>query len=139
MGLMFIIDFLPHGHQTSHVPQFIKPHSSHRPFASSCGTNYLSSISSSMQTTNHPLITFLILTYHTPPIRAPYQPPTLHVNEGSQLYTFPNPFHHAQLRQFSLLTLLVPTNDFDHTPQPTPISSTCLQPPLKVSYLTCGR
>jgi hypothetical protein len=90
-----------------------------------------------MQTTNYPQITPLILTNHTPPTNTPYQPPTLHVNEGSQPYTFPNPFDHAQLGQFPLPTLLVPTNDLDHTPQPTPISSIRPQPPPKISCSTC--
>jgi hypothetical protein len=70
-----------------------------------------------MQTTNYPQITPLILTNHTPPTNTPYQPPTLHVNEGSQPYTFPNPFDHAQLGQFPLplywslqMTLIIPFN-----------------------------
>jgi hypothetical protein len=92
-----------------------------------------------MQTTNHPLITPLILTNHTPPISAPYQPATLHVNERSQFYTFPNPFDHAQLGHFPPPILLVLTNGFDHNPQSPPIFSTRLQPPLKVSCPTCER
>jgi hypothetical protein len=115
---------------------FIKPHSSHPPFASSRDTTSLSSTSSPMQTTNHPVVTLLILTNHTPPTSAPYQPLTLHVNERSQFYTFPNPFDHPQLGHFPLPILLVPTIGLDHTPQPTPISSTRLQPPLKVSCPT---
>jgi hypothetical protein len=75
-----------------------------------------------MQTTNHPLVTPLILTNHTLPTSAPYQPPTLHVNEGSQPYIFPNPIDHAQLKYFPPPTLLVHTIGHDHTPQPTPIS-----------------
>jgi hypothetical protein len=103
MGLVFIINLLPHGHQTSHVPNSshsIEPHSSHCPFALSCTTADLSSILSSMQTTNHPLITLPIPTNHTPPTSSPYHPPTFHVNVGSQPYTFPNPLHHAQLGHF---------------------------------------
>ncbi len=70
---MFIVDLLPHGHQMSHVPNsshLIEPHNSHRPFASSCITTNLFSTSSQIQTTNHPLITLLILTNHTPPTSA---------------------------------------------------------------------
>jgi hypothetical protein len=68
-----------------------------------------------MQTTNHPLVTLLILTNHTPPIHSPYQPPTLHVNVGSQPYIFPNPLNHAQLGHFPPPTLLIPTIGYDHT------------------------
>jgi hypothetical protein len=114
----------------------IELRSSHHSFVSSCGTIDLSSTSSPMQTTNCPLVTPLILTNHTPPTSAPYQPLTLHVNERSQFYTFPNPFDHPQLGHFPLPILLVPTIGLDHTPQPTPISSTRLQPPLKVSCPT---
>jgi len=78
-----------------------------------------------MQATNHPLVTLPILTNHTLHIIAPYQPPTLPMNEGSQPYTFPNPIDHAQLGHFSPPTFLVPIVGIDHTPQPTPISSTC--------------
>ncbi len=98
VGHVFIINLLPHGHQMSHVPNsshLIKPHNFHRPFASFCTTTNLFSTSSQIQTTNHALITLLILTNHTPTINAPYQPLTLHVNEASQPYTFPNPFDHA--------------------------------------------
>jgi hypothetical protein len=118
--------------------RLIKPRNSHRPFASSYDTTNLSSTSSPMQTTNHPLVTPLILTNHTPPTSPPYQPPTLHVNEGSQPYTFPNFLDHAQLKHFPLPTLLVLTTGLDHTPQPTPISSTRPQPPPKVSCPTYG-
>jgi hypothetical protein len=117
---------------------FMKPHSCHHLFASSCGTIDLSSTSSPMQTTNHPQITLLILTNHIPPISAPYQPLIFHVNEGSQLYIFPNPFDHAQLRQFPPPTLLVPIDNHDHTPQPTPISSRHLQPAPKILCPICG-
>jgi hypothetical protein len=57
---------------------------------------------------------------------------------GPKPYTFPNSFNHAQLEHFPPPTLLVPTVGLDHTPQPTPISSTCLQPPPKVLCPTCG-
>ncbi len=117
----------------------IKPHSSHRPFTSSCATTNLSSILSPMQTINHPLITFLIPTNHIPPTSFPYHPPTLHVNVGSQPYTFPNPFTRAQLGHFSPPTLLVLTVDHDHTPQPILISSTCPQLSLKVLCPTSRR
>jgi len=113
--------------------------SSHRPFISSCGTIDLSSSSSPMQTTNHLLITPLILTNHTPPTSAPYQPPTFHVNERSQPFIFPNPLDHAQLGHFPLPTLLVPIISFDHTPQPTPIFSTHPQPLFKISCPNYGR
>jgi hypothetical protein len=77
-----------------------------------------------MQTTNHPLITLPILTNHTPPTSAPYQPLTLHVNVGSQPYIFLNPFNHMLLGHFPLPSLLVLIVGHDYTPQPTPISST---------------
>jgi len=118
---------------------FIELHSFHHPFISSCGTTNLSSTSSPMQTTSHPLVTFLILTNHTPLTSASYQPSTFHVNEGSLPYTFPNPFNHAQLGHFPFPTLLVLIVGHDHSLQPTPISSTCLQLPLKVLCPTCGR
>jgi hypothetical protein len=100
--------------------RFIELDSSHHPFASSCATTNLSSTSSPMQTTNHPLITFLILTNHTPPICSPYQPPILHVNMGSQPYIFPNPLDHVQLRHFPPPTLLIPTIGYGHTPNLPP-------------------
>jgi hypothetical protein len=116
---------------------FIEPHSSHRQFASSCATTNLSSTPSPTQTTNHPLVTLTILTNHTPPINSPYHPPTLHVNMGYQPYIFLNPFDHTHLGHFSPPILLVHIIGHDYTPQPTPISSTCLQPPLKVLYPSC--
>jgi hypothetical protein len=116
----------------------IEPYNFHRPFASSCASTNLSSTSSPTQTTNHPIITLPIITNHTPPSSSPYQPLTFHVNVGSQPCTFPNPFNHAQLRHFSPPFLLVPIVGHDHTPQPTPISLTCLQPPSKVLCPTCG-
>jgi hypothetical protein len=125
----------PMSPNSSHL---IEPCSSHHPFSSSCTTTNLPSTSSPMQITNHPLITLLILTNHTPPTSAPYQPPTFHVNERSQLY-FPNPFNHAQLKHFPPPILLVPTIGHVHSPQPTPIFSTCLQPPLEVLCPTCER
>ncbi len=137
---MFIVD-LPHGHQMSHAPNsscFIEPCSSHCPFASSWGATNLSSTSCPMQTTNHPLVTLLILTNHTPLTSAPYQPPTFHVNVGSPFYIFPNPFNHAQLEHFPLPILLVLIVGLDHTPQPTSISSIEPQPPPKVLCPTCG-
>jgi hypothetical protein len=85
-----------------------------------------------------PIVTPLILTNHTLPTSAPYKPPTLHVNERFQPYIFPNPLDHAQLRHFSPPILLVPTIGLDHTPQPTLISSTCLQPPPKILCPTHG-
>ncbi len=128
---MFIVNFLPHGHQTSHVPnssRLIELHYSHCPFTSSCAIIDLSSISSPMQITNHPLVALSILIYHTPPTSSPYYPLTFHVNVGSQPYIFLNPFNHAHLRHFPFLTLLVLIVGCDRTPQPTPISSICLQP-----------
>jgi hypothetical protein len=121
-----------------HSSSLIEFHSSHHPFVSSCNTTDLSSTSSPMQTTNHPLITPSILTNHIPPTNGPHQPPTFHVNEGSQLYTLSNPLNHAQLGHFPPPTLLVATISLDHTPQPTPISSTHLQPPLEILCPTCG-
>ncbi len=97
----------------------IELRSSHPPFISSCATTNLSSTSSPMQTINHPLVNPPILTNHTPPTSSPYQPPTLHVNVGSQPYTFPNPFDHAQFKHFSFPILLVPIVSHDHTSQPT--------------------
>ncbi len=111
----------PMSTNSSHL---MKPCSSHRPFTLSCATTNLSSTSYSMQTTNHPLVTPLVITNYTPRTNVPYRPPTFHVNEGSKLYTIPNPFNHAQLRHFPPPILLVPTISHDHTPQPTPISST---------------
>jgi hypothetical protein len=58
---------------------------------------------------------------------------------GSQLYTFLNPFDHAHLGHFSPPTLLVFIGGHDHTPQPTPIFSTCLQLPHKVLCPNYGR
>ncbi len=118
--------------------RFIKPHNSHCPFALSCATTDLSSTSSPTQTINNPLITFPILTNHTPPTNSFYEPPGLHVNVGSQFYIFPNPLEHAQLGHFSPPILLVPTIGHDHTPQPTLISSTHLQLPPKVLCPTYG-
>jgi hypothetical protein len=115
-----------------------KPHNSHCPFTSSCNTTDLSFTSSPMQTTNRPLITPLILTNHTPPTSAFYHLLNLHVNEGSQLYTFLNSLDHAQLKHFPVPTLLVLRVGHDHTPQPTPISSTCPQPPPKILCPTHG-
>ncbi len=56
----------------------------------------------------------------------------------SQLYTFLNPFNHAQLGHLPPPTLLVPLVGHDHTPQPTLISSTCLQLPPKLLCPTYG-
>jgi hypothetical protein len=95
---------------------FIEPHSSHRPFISSCAPTNLSSTLSPMQNRNHSLFTPPIPTNHTPPTNSPYQPQAFHVNVGSQPYTFPNPFNHVQLGHFSPPTLLVPTIGHDHTP-----------------------
>jgi len=114
-----------------------EPHSSNRPFASSCAIINLKTLSP-MQTTNHPVVTFSIPTNHTPPTSSPYQPPTFHVNVGFQLYTFPNPFDRAYLGHFSLPILLVLIVGHDHTRQPIPISSTCPHPPLKVLCFICG-
>jgi hypothetical protein len=111
---------------------FIEPYNSHCPFTSSCATVNILSTSSPTQAINHPLVTLSILINHTPPTNSPYQAPTLHVNVGSQPYTFPNPFDHTQLGHFPLPTLLVPIVGHDHTPQPTPISSTHPQLPPKV-------
>jgi len=136
--LVFIVDLLLHGHKTSHVPQLIKSHRTlyfPSPICFIMRHTNLSSTSSPMQTINHPLVTPPILTNHTPPFSSPYHSLTLCVNVGSQLYIFPNPFDHAQLRHFSLPTILVPTYDHDHTP----LSSTSFQPPPKVLCPTCGR
>jgi hypothetical protein len=124
----------PMSPNSSHL---IEPCSSHRPFTSSCTTTNLSSTSSPMQTTNHPLVTPPILTNHTPPTSSPYQPLTLHVNIGSQPYIFPNPFDHTQLGHFPPPILLVPTVGHDHTSQPIPIFSTCFQPPPQILCPTC--
>jgi hypothetical protein len=67
---------------------FIEPHNFDHPFTSSCTTTNLSSTSSPMRTTNHTLITSLILTNHTPPTSP--QPfcecgvPTLHFPKPPQ-------------------------------------------------------
>jgi len=100
---VFIVDLLLHGHKTSHVPQLIRSHRTlyfPSPIWFIMRHTNLSSTSSPMQTINHPLVTPLILTNHTPPFSSPYQSLALHVNVGSQLYTFPNPFDHAQLKHF---------------------------------------
>jgi hypothetical protein len=110
---------------------FIEPHNYYYPFSLSCTTD-LSSTLSPTQTTNHPLVTLLILIIHTPPTSSPYQPLTFHVNVGSQPHTFPNPFDHAQLRHFSSPTILVLTIGHDHTP-----ISTRPQLPPKVLCPTC--
>jgi hypothetical protein len=99
---------------------FIEPCSYHHPFTSPYATIDLSSTSSPTQITNHPLVTPPILTNHITPTNSPYQAPTLHVNVGSQPYTFPNPLDHAQLRHFPPPILLVPIVGHDHTPQPPP-------------------
>jgi hypothetical protein len=80
--------------------------------------------------TNHKLITLPILTNHTTPISSPYHPLAFCGNVGSHI--FPNSLNHAQVGHFSLRILLVLTVGHDHTPQPTPISLTHLQPPPKV-------
>jgi hypothetical protein len=94
----------------------IEPCSSHRPFTSSCVTTDLSSALSPCKPQTTLLITPPIPTNHTPPTNSPYQPLALHVNVGSQPYTFPNSFNHAPLGHFSLHTLLVLTIGHDHTP-----------------------
>jgi len=114
----------------------IKPHPSHCPFVLSCATTNLVSTSSPMQTMHFPLIPPPILTNHTPPISSLYQPPTLCVNVKPQPYTFPNPLDHAHVRPFPLSTLLAPLYTWSD-PQPTLISSTCLQLPPKVFCFTC--
>ncbi len=121
---MFILNLLPHGHQMSDSPNsscLIKPHSFHRPFVSSCTTANLSCTSSPTQTTNHPLITLPILINHTPPINSTYWPLALCVNVGPRIYTFLNPFDHAQVRHFPPPILLVPTVGHHQTPEPTSI------------------
>jgi hypothetical protein len=110
----------------------------HHPFILSCTTTNLSSTSSPTQITNHPLVTFSILTNNTLLTSSPYQPLAFHVNVVFQLYTFTNPLDHAQLGHFSPPILLVPILGHAHTPQPTPISSTCFQLPPKVLCPTCG-
>ncbi len=97
------------------LSRLTEPRNSHHPSISSCATTNLSFTSSPMQTTNHPLITLLILINHTPSISSPYQPLTLHMNVGSQPYTFPNPLDHAQLGHFSPPTLMIPIIGHDHT------------------------
>jgi len=57
---------------------------------------------------------------------------------GSQLYIFPNPFDHAQIKHFPPPILLVLIIGHDHTSQPTPIFSTRLQFPPKILCLTYG-
>ncbi len=51
---------------------------------------------------------------------------------------FPKPLQTCTSRASTPSTLLVPTIAHDQTPQPTPNSSTCLQPPTKVYCLTYG-
>jgi hypothetical protein len=111
----------------------------HYPFVLSCTTTNLSSTSSPTQTTNDALVSSSILTNHTPPTSSPYQPLALRVNVGSQSYIFPNPLNHAQLGHFFPPTLLVPITIHDHSPQPTPIFSTCFQHPPKTLCPTYGR
>jgi hypothetical protein len=48
------------------------------------------------------------------------------------------PLNNAHLGPFPLFTLSAPTIIHDQTPQPTPISLTCLQPPPRQSCPTCG-
>jgi hypothetical protein len=121
------------------LSRLIEPHNSHRPFALSCATTNLFSTPSSMQTTNHPLVTPPIIINHIPPISSPYQPLTLHVNVGPQLYILSNLFNHAHIGHFPLPILLVLIVGHDQTPQLTPIFSTHFQPPPKVFCPTCGR
>jgi hypothetical protein len=66
-----------------------------------------------MQTTNHSLAPFIILTNHAPPISSPNQPLAFHANVGSQLYTFPNPLDNAHVKLFLYSILLAPTITYD--------------------------
>jgi hypothetical protein len=79
----------------------IEPYSSHCAFASSCATINLSSTSSPMQMTNHPLIIFSILTNHTPPSSAPL--PTSNPSCESEVSTvhFPKPLQSCTTMRFS--------------------------------------
>jgi hypothetical protein len=116
---------------------FIKPHSSHHPFASLCATTDLSSTSSPMQTPNHSLITLPILTNRTPPTSAPlptsnpsceWKVPTLH---------FPKPLQSCTTRTFSPSHSIGPYSWSWSYPPTYPFSSTRLQPPLKILCPTC--
>jgi hypothetical protein len=98
----------------------IEPCNSHCPFASSLPPLTYPPFHPPCKITNHPLVTPPILTNHTPPISSPYQPQILHVNVGSQLYTFPNPLNHAQLKHFPPPILLVLTIGHNHTPHLPP-------------------
>jgi hypothetical protein len=115
----------------------IEPCLSHCPFALLCATTYLVFAPSPMQTMHLPLVPFPILTNHTPPTNSPYQPLAFCVNVKPQSYTFSNPFDHAHVRPFPLSTLLTLLVAHDQTPQPTFISLTCLQFPLKIFCPTC--
>jgi hypothetical protein len=125
-------------HMSSSSSCFIELHSSHRPFVLSCITIDLSSTSSPMQTTNHPLVPLPIVTNHTPHINSLYRPLAFCVNVGPWPYTFQGPLDHAQVGPFPPSTISTPIVPHDRTPQPSPISSTYSQLPLKVFCPTYG-
>jgi hypothetical protein len=111
---------------------FIERHSSHCPFASSCATIDLSSISSPMQNINHPLVTFFILTNHTPPTNAPLLTSNLSCEWRVPISHFPNPPQSCTTKTFSPSQFIGPYSWPWSYPQPTSIFLTCLQPSLKV-------
>jgi hypothetical protein len=116
---------------------FIEPRPSHYSFILSCVTANLVSTPSPMQIMHLPLVPPCILTNHTPPTNSPYRPLAFRMNARPQPYTFPNPLDHAHVGPFPPSTLPTPPITHDQTPQPTLISSTCLQLPLKFFCPTC--
>ncbi len=86
----------------------IKSRSSHHPFALSCTTTNHPLIHPLIQTTNHSLIPLPNSTNHTPTISSTYQPPTPHVNVGSQPHIFQNPLDHAQVGPLPLSIFSAP-------------------------------
>jgi hypothetical protein len=115
----------------------IKLCNSHCPFILSYAATDLSSTPSPMQTTNHPWIPLPFLTNYTSPTSFQYWPSALRVNVGPQPYTCPTPLWPCTRRTFSPFHFIGPYNCPWSNPQLTPFSSTCSQPPPKVSYPTC--
>jgi hypothetical protein len=115
----------------------IKPCPSPHSFVLSCAIANLVYTPSPMQTMHLPLVAPPILRIHTPPISSPYKPLALCVNVRLQPHTFPNPLDHTHVGPFPPSTLPAPQVAHDQTPQPTLISSMCLQFPPQVSCPTC--
>jgi len=79
-----------------------------------------------------------ILTNHTPPIKYPYQPPTLNVNVEPQPNIFPITLNNTHVEPSPPSTLSTPIVAHDQITQPTPILPTCLQLSPRTSCPTYG-